>query len=667
MPASDNLIGPAERSRHEVLVVDDNPASRYATVRLLQSVGFRTREAATGAEALRQADESVSAMVLDVHLPDIDGFEVCRTLRLRSGPTRLPVLHLSAAYITDEDKVRGLDSGADAYLTHPVEPAVLVATVQALIRARMAEDAMRRSEAKFHAIYAKAPSGICLLDAEGRFIDANPALLRLLRRDLDSVVGKRLIDFAPAEWVARIGSYAAHSTWRGEFPLLDGAGAAFYIEWNVSPLAEGSVSMAVATDMSERVSIEKARLELLESEQAARREAERVSRLKDDLIAVLSHELRTPLNAILGWAHVLQRQGPSEQALRGLKAIERSGKAQARLISDILDVSSINLGKLHLALETSDPAELLHSSLETLRVPVEEKGMHVQVTAVGPFRPIRADPGRFLQIVVNLVTNATKFSKPGGTIDIALTQGEAGVRLSVADDGQGIDPEFLPHMFDRFSQGDAANKLYRGGLGLGLSIVKHLVQLHGGTVTASSPGIGLGARFDIDLPAQHKFDTDNQRTETDSMFGELGGDNLPANLLEGLNILVVDDDIECCAMLQIILAERGASVAIAHGYDEALQALATFRADILLSDIGMPGQDGYDLVREVRRTETAGCRVPAIALTAFARAQDAVQARDAGFDVHCAKPLRPIELIQLIAELSRSRGRPDSHAALSSA
>ena len=355
MAAIGERMGPAERSLHEVLVVDDSPASRYATARLLRSVGFRTREAATGAEALRLADESISAMVLDVHLPDIDGFEVCRTVRLRAGLTRLPILHLSAAYITDDDKVRGLDSGADAYLTHPVEPAVLASTVQALVRARMAEDAMRRSEIKFRAIYAKATSGICLLDAEGRFIDANPALLQLLRRDLDAVVGKRFGDFAPPDWVERIGALSAGRAWRGEFPLLDAAGAWVYIECSVSPLAEEGISMAVATDVSERVSIDKARRELLEREQAARREAERVSIQKDDLISVLSHELRTPLHAIMGWTHVLLRQGGTEDALRGLKAIERNGNAQTRLLSDIMDVSSINLGKLQLSPGTVRP------------------------------------------------------------------------------------------------------------------------------------------------------------------------------------------------------------------------------------------------------------------------------------------------------------------------
>ena len=668
-------MGPAERSLHEVLIVDDSPASRYATARLLRSVGFRTREAATGAEALLLADESISAMVLDVHLPDIDGYEVCRTVRLRAGLMRLPILHLSAAYITDDDKVRGLDSGADAYLTHPVEPAVLASTVQALVRARMAEEAMRRSEIKFRAIYVKAPSGICLLDAAGRLIDANPALLQLLRRDLDAVIGKCFSDFAPPDWVERIGALSASRVWRGEFPLLDAAGTWVYIECSVSPLAEEGmsppvrpkgeyrsaehettpVSMAVVTDVSERVSIDQARRELLEREQAARHEAERVSIQKDDLIAVLSHELRTPLHAIMGWTHVLLRQGGTEDALRGLKAIERNGKAQARLLSDIMDVSSINLGKLQLSLEPSDPGELVRGALEALRGPAAESGVELALEVDGAFRQIQADPGRFHQIIWNLVSNSIKFCQRGAHITVSLVETESELRLSVVDDGQGIDPKFLPHLFSRFSQGDSARTRSHGGLGLGLSIVKHLVELHRGIVIASSPGMGLGSRFDIHLPATREPLAASHKGGPDSMHGELGDDR-PDIRLEGIRILVVDDDRDALAVLQIILADRGARVEIARNYEEALRRLASFRPDVLLSDVGMPGKDGHALLREVRRMEPGQQHVPAIALSAFARDQDVVQALAAGFDAHSAKPLQPLELIRLISELARLHG-----------
>ena len=303
---------PIDRSMHALLIVDDDPVSRYATARLLQNAGFRTREAATGAEGLHAADETVSAVVLDVHLPDIDGFELCRRLRSQPATARLPVLHLTAAYVTDEDKVRGLDAGADAYLTRPVEPAVLVATIQALVRTRAAEEAMRRSEAKFRAIYDQAPDGIALLDDSGRFIEANPAMLRLLGCDLESIVGHPVSEFVPDDWVQRVDEYTRHSRWAGvsqEFPLLARTGNLIHLDWTVSPHIEPNVNMAVAVDVSQRVLLEQQRQELLDSERVARGAAERLNRMKDDLIAVLSHELRTPLNAIMGWTHVLKKRG----------------------------------------------------------------------------------------------------------------------------------------------------------------------------------------------------------------------------------------------------------------------------------------------------------------------------------------------------------------------
>ncbi|MBA3596822.1 MAG: response regulator [Methylibium sp.] len=238
---------------HELLVVDDDPASRYVTTRLLKAAGFRVREAATGMQGLDLADDSISAMVLDVHLPDIHGFELCQRLRLRSDATaRLPVLHLTAAFVTDDDKVRGLDSGADAYLTHPVEPAVLVATVQALVRTHVAEGAMRRSEAKFKAIYAQAPSGISLLDATGRFSDANPALLTLLGRSLADIVGKRVSCFVPPEWIERVDAYTARvadAPRHHEFPVLSGDGRQVHLEWAISSHVEPPLTVAVATDI----------------------------------------------------------------------------------------------------------------------------------------------------------------------------------------------------------------------------------------------------------------------------------------------------------------------------------------------------------------------------------------------------------------------------------
>ena len=506
---------------------------------------------------------------------------------------------------------------------------------------------------KFRTLYAKARGGICLLDAAGRIVDANPALLQLLRRDLQGVVGRRVSDFVAPAWGDGLAAPAG-TGWQAEFPLVDAAGARVHVEWSVSPFVQEGLSIAMATDVSERVLIHQARLELLEREQSARQEAERVNRLKDDLIAVLSHELRTPLNAIMGWTHVLLQQGGTDAALRGLKAIERNGKAQARLIADILDMSSINMDKLQLVHEWCDPGELVRGALEDLREQAATRGVELACAIEGALLPLHADAGRLRQVIWNLVGNAIKFSQPGGRVEVALAQGDDALHLSVADSGRGIAAEFLPYLFDRFSQGETAATRTRGGLGLGLAIVKHLVELHGGTIAASSAGPGLGARFDIRLPTLPSLE--REAAQVSSTVAALP-DDLPANLLAGLRILLVDDDRDGLAALEIVLADRGARVEIATDVDGALRRIADFAPDVLLSDVGMPGRDGYALMRELRRTELGGRRVPAIALTAFSRKQDIDQALAAGFDAHCAKPLRPLELLRLIARVARLHDR----------
>jgi len=650
---------PIDRSEHELLVIDDNPASRYATVRQLRSAGFRTREAANGADGLAAADDTISAVVLDIHLPDIDGFDLCAMLRSRPETARVPVLHLTAAYVTDDDKVRGLDSGADAYLTRPVDAAVLVATVQALVRTRVAEEAMRRSESKFRAIYAQAQAGIALLDDRGRLIDANPAMLRLLARSEAEVIGQPLSRFAPVEWAHKIVDFTvaadvpAHAL---EVPMQRPDGSLIYVEWSVSPHIEPGVTMAAATDVSQRVALEQQRQQLLDRERSARGEAEQVSRMKDDFIAVLSHELRTPLNAIMSWTHVLRQRGGSDETMRGLAAIERNGTTQARMISDLLDMSRLNLGKLPLTFVMIDPVDEVVASVNAMRPANPDNGPQIEMQLAPPYRPIRADASRLQQVIWNLVSNAIKFSPAGGRVVIALDQEDAGLHIHVSDEGQGIAPEFLPFVFDRFAQSDAASNRQRGGLGLGLSIVKQLVEAHGGTVSAASAGLGRGATFDVWLPADsaHVVDDDSP----DSAHGLEAIDMSQASL-EGTQLLVVDDDPEASAMLRIILSDRGAEVQTAPDVRTALQLLSARRFDALISDIGMAGQDGYDLVRELRRNEAGATparqRLPAIALTSFTRDQDREQALAAGFDAHCGKPLRPLNLVQQIRALLEHR------------
>jgi PAS domain S-box-containing protein len=676
-----------DRSQHCVLVVNDDPIGRYTTVRQLHAAGFPTVEAATGAEALRIADQGLSAVVLDIHLPDIDGFELCQRLRAQVSTFRLPVIHLTAAYLTDEDKVRGLDAGADAYLTHPVEPAVLVSTIQALVRTRTAEDAMRRSEAKFRAVYAQAPGGICLLKAgDGTVLDANPAMLALLGLQPDegeAVIGRPLTDFvgdadraAALAFVTALGSDGLHA----EFRLRSHDGAQVPVQWTASAPIEPGVCMAMAADISQQRRLARQRQELLDRERSARGEAEALSRMKDDLIAVLSHELRTPLNAIMGWTHVLQRHSPPELLVKGLAAIDRNVSIQARMITDILDMSRLNVGKLPLTRERVEAGEVLRTAVAAIQHTLDESGHRIELDLLDESTVLLADSGRLQQVVWNLMGNAAKFSPRGSAITLAMHAQDAGVVVEVRDQGQGIAPEFLPHVFDRFTQSDAASSRQHGGLGLGLAIVKSLVEAHGGWVDVHSEGRGRGAAIRFWLPGEDAapsvLDADTASggltaygalspsgtsgasetaggSGTPGVAGPGAGDP-PAIPLTGLRVLVVEDDVDAAAMLKLILEDRGIRAAVVHGADDALRALADGAFDLLVSDIGLPGRDGYELIRDIRALEVPGERLPAIALTAFSRDVDRQQALQAGFDAHLPKPLKPQLLMRLVEQLAAS-------------
>lgn len=649
------LPGLVDRSRHELLVVNDDPVGRYATVRLLRAAGFPATEAGSGMEALAMAGEHLSAIVLDIHLPDIDGLEVCRRLRRQPHTFKLPVIHLTAAFLTDEDKVRGLESGADAYLTHPVEPAVLVSTILSLVRTREAEDAMRRSEAKFRAAFERAPGGIALVGVpEGRLLEVNAAMAALLGRSEAAVTGRPLRDFVPPEDAAAADALlapGADAAGPSEFQLRRSDGSLVMVEWTAAAYPDPDVVMLVATDVSQREQLVRQRQELLERERRARGDAERHSRLKDDLIAVLSHELRTPLNVIMNWVHVLQRGGQPDLMARGLAAIERNAVLQARLISDILDMSRLNLGKLPLNIAAVEIGSIIASTVATMQPQLQASHHVLRLDLQGEDFRLQADEARIQQVLWNLIGNAAKFSPSGSEITLSLRLEDGGARIAVRDRGQGIPVEFLPHVFDRFTQSDAASNRQHGGLGLGLSIVKHLVEAHGGRVSAHSAGAGQGAEFVVWLPGELAEEAEHDGGAP-SAFGGLG---VPGEALDGLRVLLVEDDAEAGAMLVLILGEQGAAVQHVPSVDAALQCLQAETFDLLVSDIGMPGRDGYELIRELRRREGAGRRLPAIALTAFSRDADRAAALAAGFDVHLGKPLRP-QL--LLAQIQRLLGLP---------
>jgi signal transduction histidine kinase/CheY-like chemotaxis protein len=393
---------------------------------------------------------------------------------------------------------------------------------------------------------------------------------------------------------------------------------------------------------------------LLKSEQTARAEAERVSLLKDEFLATLSHELRTPLNAIVGWTHVLRSRGFDDKELaHGLSVIERNTRAQAQLVEDMLDMSRIISGKTILNVQLVDLADVANAAVASVQHSADAKGIRLDMVFDGLSGPVRGDPQRLQQCIWNLLSNAIKFTPKDGRVQIKLQRLGGSLQIRVVDSGEGIPVEFLPHVFERFRQADASTTRRHGGLGLGLSIVKHLVELHGGKVLAQSDGEGRGATFIIDLPLlSAPLGVDSPRTGQD---GEPAPGTAPVDppLLAGISVLVVDDDPDARDLIKHVLESSGARVSLAASSQEGLKLLASKRPDIILSDIGMPFEDGYEFIRKVRTlSPSEGGRTPAAALTAFARAEDRIRALQAGYQTHAAKPVKPSELTAVVASLA---------------
>jgi PAS domain S-box-containing protein len=429
-------------------------------------------------------------------------------------------------------------------------------------------------------------------------------------------------------------------------------GRAFYDEAGTPVGFDG-----ITIDVTARKRADVERDALLASERAARTEAERVSRTKDEFLATLSHELRTPLNAIVGWSQILRTDGAPnlEDLTEGLEVIERNARVQAELIDDLLDMSRIISGKVRLNVQPVDLAEVINAAEASVLPAAEAKSIRIQKIVEPLAGPVMGDPSRLQQVVWNLLSNAIKFTPKEGRVQVVLKLVNSHLEIVVSDTGAGIKPEFLPHVFERFRQADATTTRRFGGLGLGLAIVKHLAEMHGGDVRAASPGENMGATFTVRLPLaiahQHEADSTEEREHPRAPKG------LPMECppgLDGARILVIDDERDSRALVKRILEECHAEVTMASSAEEGLAVLRRQKADVIISDIGMPGTDGYQFIRAVRQlSESESRNSPAIALTAFARSEDRQRAMLAGFDMHIAKPVEPAELIAVVARLAR--------------
>jgi PAS domain S-box-containing protein len=403
-------------------------------------------------------------------------------------------------------------------------------------------------------------------------------------------------------------------------------------------------AVLIFRDITERRGTDAERVRLLAAERQARNDAEAASRLKDEFLATVSHELRSPLNSIMGWLHVLDSgQLGSAESRQAIDKIRRNVKTQARLIDDLLDVSRIITGKLRLDVRRVEPLALVDAAVETMRAAAEAKRIELSVREDAVATVVAADPDRLAQVLWNLLSNAIKFTPEGGRVEVGLQQVGTQLQISVADTGEGIEPAFLPHVFERFRQAESANRRGRQGLGLGLAVVRHIVEMHGGGVEAHSAGKGEGATFIVKLPIPAVIrDSGEQRSASHEV--------LPGLRLDNVRVLVVDDEVEARDILRSALGLFGANVEAVDSIEVALERLRAWHPHVLVSDLGLAGEDGYALIRKVRQLDAAnGGRTPAIALTALTRPDDRMRALAAGFQMHVAKPVEPHELAVIIA------------------
>jgi PAS domain S-box-containing protein len=443
-------------------------------------------------------------------------------------------------------------------------------------------------------------------------------------------------------------------------PIKDARGnivGASKIARNITDRKLAEAALQAAQAAAEAANAEKARL--LESERLARAEAERASRIKDEFLATLSHELRTPLNAVLGWSTILRgRENLDQEMTQALETIDRNARIQGQIIEDLLDMSRIISGKVRLDVQPLDLPGILLAAVDTMRASASTKGVRLQ-TVIDPLdATILGDPNRLQQIFWNLLSNSIKFTPKHGRIQVLLQRVNSHVEVSVIDTGEGISPDFLPYIFNRFQQADASTTRRYGGLGLGLAIVKNLVELHGGTVRAKSGGVGKGATFIVSLPLTVFHPPPDQGEREHPKSKALGLPVPPTISLEGIRILAVDDDTDARSLLKVLLESAGATVYLASSAKEGMEQLLSKSVDVLICDIGMPETDGYALMRQIRTLDDPQKReVAAVALTAYARLEDRVAAIKAGFQNHLPKPVEPAELLAVVSSLASPRSK----------
>ncbi|MBG1270995.1 hybrid sensor histidine kinase/response regulator [Nostoc sp. WHI] len=614
----------------------------------------------TGADFLAAVKiETFDLILADYALPSFDGISALEIAR--NHCPEVPFIFVSAA-LGEELAIEALKNGATDYVLKQ-RLGRLVPSVQRALREakerrkrQQAEESLQKSEAKYRRIVDTSYEGIWMIDSQSRTEFVNQRLSQMLGYTAEEMLGCSMFNFMDQadgtaeeklEWLKREGSELKES----RFCCKDGS----YIWTLISARAifgeqnEFLGAIAMLTDITDRKQTAEERDRLLQLEKLARAEAESANRIKDEFLAVLSHELRSPLNPILGWAKLLQSRKFDETALKkALETIERNAKLQAQLIEDLLDVSRILQGKLNLNMMPVNLASTIEAAMETVRLAAEAKTIQIEMMLDPTVGKVLGDSARLQQVLWNLLSNAVKFTATEGKVNVRLECIDAQAQVTVSDTGKGIHPDFIPHVFDYFRQSDSTTTRKFGGLGLGLAIARHLIEMHGGTVWAESLGEDQGAIFTVRLPLikDGAIIEDNPNADPSTA--------LPVSSpLMGIQILIVDDNPDTLDFFSFVLEHFGAIVTAVASADEALQALTQSKPDILLSDIGMPEINGYMLIQQVRalEAEVGGKQLPAIALTAYAGEIDQQQALKAGFQQHIVKPIAPEDLLLAICNL----------------
>ncbi len=686
-----------------ILLVDDKPDKLLALEVVLSDLDANLVRATSGREALRYLlSKDFAVILLDVNMPSMDGFETAALIRQRSSSRDTPIIFITA-FADEMHMARGYSVGAVDYILAPVIPEILRTKVRVLVdlyRQRLLLEAQAEQQ-------RRRAGQLQRLAAASLAINSARSLQALLKTVADSArdcIGSHqaITLFLPAS-AARaprseaVGSFSdKYEQWHDRPLRLDVAAQTQvarspvavrmtqsqlerHPDWEIvqnlevppiqgmmaAPLVTaGSRSLGLIyvsdkdrgdfTDEDEAILTQLAQMASIAIENALYAEERESNRLKDEFLATLSHELRTPLNAILGWTQMLRTAPASEADVQhGLEVVERNVRAQSRLIEDLLDVSRITSGKLRLNVRPMDITPVIEGALESAKPAAEAKRITLESDVPENPGGITGDPDRLQQVVWNLLSNAIKFTPAGGTVRVDVSRPPGRVVIRVSDTGKGINPSFLPYVFDRFRQADSSTTRSHGGLGLGLSIVRHLVELHGGSVSADSAGEGRGSTFTVDLPERAPMPLAAPSPRPSNGNRVHSPEPEKTFDLAGLRILAVDDEPDARELIRHVLTRTRATVTVAASVAEALDVFNRQPPDVLVSDIGMPEADGYSLIHAVRRRpDPHSANVPAIALTAYVREDDRAKMLAAGFTAHVPKPVEPAELIRVISHIS---------------